>query len=150
MKKSRRMLALFLAVISIMSVMVVTASASSSDSEDTRRVSGATYTYGAARDKDNSTPVYLKITSCADDHLYVRVHGCNANGVVQFNCTMAGTNVDNVVCRTGVNYSIHSSVNEDGCPMAKLSFKRLDPAASYISVGYKWSPDSTGSYTGAT
>lgn len=150
MRKTRSTLALFLAVIAIISVMSVTVFANTTDSEDSRRVTGSAYTYGAARDKDNNSAVYLKITSSADDHLFVRVYGCDANGNVKYNSTMAGANVDNVVCRRGVNYSVHNSVKEDSCRMAKLAFRRLDPAASYITVGYKWSPDSSKIYNHAT
>lgn len=150
MRRTRHTLALLLAVIAIMSVMAVSAFASTANSEDSRRVTGSAYTYSAARDKENSTAVYLKITSSADDHLFVRVYGCDANGNIKYNSTMAGANVDNVVCRKNVDYSVHNSVYEDNCCMAKLGFRRLDPAASYITVGYKWSPDSSKTYNHAT
>lgn len=151
MSKRRRIYALILTIIALMSVMVVTASAANTtDVTETRTVYGSFQTASTYRDKTNSTAVYLKIKNCEDDHLYVRVWGCNSNGTRIDNLTMAGSVVENVVCRTGVNYSVHNKVYESNYRVVRLTFQRLDPAASGVSTTYVWSADSSGSYNSAT
>lgn len=62
---------------------------------------------------------------------------------------MAGPMVDDVVCRTGLNYSVHNKVYESNYRVVRLTFQRLNPAAGGISTTYVWSADSSGSYNGA-
>lgn len=151
MKFVRRHLVLALTVIMLMSVMVLAVSArgNTTDVTETRYVYGSSQAQSTYRDKKDNTAVYLKIKSCEDDHLYVRVWGCTTNGSRVENLTMAGPLVDDVVCRTGLNYSVHNKVYESNYRVVRLTFQRLNPAAGGISTTYVWSADSSGSYNGA-
>jgi len=103
-----------------------------------------------AREKQNSTAVYCKITDLADNSkVRVRALACNADG--EINKTRNGTSnkdASYVTLKMGVQYSIHTHIYEDGYRSAKLAFESLNFINPERVEGI-WSPDSTRPYEDA-
>lgn len=103
-----------------------------------------------ARNKENSTAVYCKITDLENNSkVRVRALACNADSEV--NKTRNGTSgnwASYVTLTLGTRYSIHTHIYEDGYRSAKLAFQSLNLIFSEHVEGW-WSPDSKGSYTDA-
>lgn len=101
--------------------------------------------------KDNTTPVYVYITSMEDNSsVNVRALGINKSGD-KFNLTENGTTgdlTDHVICHLGVQQSVHSQIKEHGYNKARVAFQSKNTFFSERVVGV-WSPDSTRTYTHA-
>lgn len=152
MKSVKRFLLLALMAIVLLPVLSQEACASTANiDERVLNVRGSSVAaYSSYQQKDNTSAVYLKITSFTDVHTYVSVYGVLDDGTRSLNLTMAGSTVGNVVCRTGVNYSVHNGVYENGYRKVQLGFQRLIPTAGTANMDIRWSPDSAGSYNDAT
>lgn len=114
--------------------------------------------YLPPREKTNTTPHYLYITSGTDATVRVKSLGstnedfANANNV--FNATYSnGGIVAYVISRVGTKYSVHnlvyeslSSYNNKYASIAILGLYSKDNAGYVTGV---WSPDSSGTYVSA-
>lgn len=152
MKQSKRILFMLLVVVLIVSMASFSVSAANtSDTTHTISIGSAFTRDRAYRPKEDTSKIYLRIDSCVFIHNYVQAQGCNSTGGNRTSCTLVeGEIVAQVVCRTGVQYSIKNLVNEYGYACASLDFRRLDGGTTQTSLTYTWSPDSTGSYIIAT
>ncbi len=103
-----------------------------------------------AREKQNSTAVYCKITDLADNNkVRVRALACNADGEVNKTQNgLSGTSASYVTLTLGKPYSIHTHIYEDGYRSAKLAFESINFINSERVKGV-WSPDSTRPYEDA-
>lgn len=100
--------------------------------------------------KTNKTAVYLYIKSLANNSsAYVKAIGVKNSD--KMNLTENGTTgkrTEYVVCKEGVQYSVHSQIYEKGYRTAKLAFKSKNFINSERIKGV-WSPDSRKTYTHA-
>lgn len=154
MKNSKRFLALVLMVVMMFSVMAIGASAADPNIKDTSfsfTVTGSAYTSTTVRAKNDTSTVYLFLNdSSTYIHCYAQACGSTTYTSGLYNKTLVNAErVTNVVCRRGVQYSIHSDIYEEGYRYAALRFKQLVTPNSGTVAGV-WSPDSSGSYTDAT
>ena len=103
-----------------------------------------------AREKQNSTAVYCKITDLENNNkVHVRALACNADGEVNKTQNgLLGTSAPYVTLALGKPYSIHTHIYEDGYRSAKLAFESINFINSERVEGV-WSPDSTRPYTDA-
>lgn len=151
MKNTKRILAIALTIVTLVAVMAVSADGSTIDTTPTVPIIGNIFMNGPTRTKDNTSRIYYQGLECADSHTFVRALGSTSMDGVKTNWTVAdGVNVDRVLCRQHVQYSISSEIAEKGCSYATLSFRRLVAVNSSITLKYVWSPDSSGSYIPAT
>lgn len=104
-----------------------------------------------AREKTNTTPVYLYLTYM-EDNSTVQVRALGVAGTKSENLTnkgLTGKHIDAVTCRVNVQYSIHNYIKESAYGKAKLAFKSNNAIFAEKIKGV-WSPDSTKSYTHAS
>lgn len=156
MKNFKRIVALFIAVISLASVMAIGVfAANTTDTFSTVTISPSSYTKGESRLKQDSTPVYYKGVVCTDTHTYVQARGsytATSTSAFYNETVVAGDYVTYVICRKNIDYSISSAINESGYNYATLFFKRLPSytTSSSTTLEYGWSPDSGNTHTPAT
>lgn len=150
MKTGKRILALVLTVVMMMSVLVVGASAANTSDTTITNFSLSWFWFSEinARDKQDSSPVYLYYNTGKRTTVQVKAIGCDDDHADQ-NLTLSnGTIADYVTCAKGVKYSIHTMIFEKGYSQAKLAFK--SPNVFGDTITGKWSPDSQYTYTSAT
>lgn len=102
--------------------------------------------------KTDASPIYLRLDDQTTEstHCYVSAYGCNSDGSGAVNLTFVnGSVVSNVVCRKGVQYSVHAKIYEEGYRYAFLTFSQLNYLITGDISGV-WSADSTYRYTDAT
>lgn len=102
--------------------------------------------------KTDASPAYLRLDEQATEqtHCYVSAYGCNSDGTGAVNLTFVnGSVVSDVVCRKGIQYSVHTKIYEDGYRYAFLTFSQLNYHMTGDISGV-WSADSTYRYTDAT
>lgn len=156
MKRTKRILALALAALLVVTVLPAAAFASTASTTFTNfKLNGNKVWYLlSAREKEDSTPLHLYMSSCTENSLRVAAFGRDqyeqkvVNGVaLDYNCTYYAPQgqVAYVTCLKNTQYSIQSLVYEDGHPWATLGFHTTNPNGATVS-GY-WSPDSTTTYT---
>lgn len=148
MKAFKRIVAVMLIALCFVSAIATSAFASTENSSGSVYLSNGTGAYGEVRSKNGSTAVYLCITSAPTSHSYVGAYGCTSSGGSLRNLTYVnGSVVDYVVCRTGIDYSVHSKINEYSYGYARLGFTALTTASG--TLYYTWSPDSSSSHVDA-
>lgn len=150
MKTNKRFLAIALTLVMMMSVFTISASAANTtDSKFTNfDLTYFGYEELTARDKQDTSPVYLYYTDGTRTTVKVRAIGCADNRKDE-NLTLSNSALtDFVTCAKGVQYSIHSRIKEEGFTQAKLAFK--SPNVFGDSITGVWSPDSQYRYTSAT
>ncbi len=145
-----------------MMVMVMAQTESTTDTYiDKFPVTNATpfTVYPYARDKSNSSSMYLYITSLTVG-TYVRVqargmeypdwtyYNATASNTSNETCLADGTSVYYVTCSVGVDYSVHSLINEHGFEAATFGFQTPYASTTTKLSGY-WSSDSAYSHTDA-
>lgn len=149
MNKIKSIMATILVVAVVVSATAVSAFASTVDSTDiTRNINATSYVASDTRIKDDSSACYLFIKSNpAFTHTMVQATTYTS---YYTNLTAVGGNVVSyVVCRTGVQYSVHNMIKERGYSIAALRFKNLSGFGN-STIKFDWSPDSYGTYTDAT
>ncbi len=102
--------------------------------------------------KTDASPIYLRLDDQTTEstHCYVSAYGCNSDGSGAVNLTFVnGSVVSNVVCRKGIQYSVHAKIYEEGYRYAFLTFSQLNYQITGNISGV-WSADSTYRYTDAT
>jgi len=150
MSKGKRLLAVVLAVAAIISVMAVTAFANNQDAEFTRFTLNSREWYYLldAREKEDSSPVYLNLENSSVSSVRVRAYGRPVHDYVGGNSVNLtfydGAVRSYVTCVRGTKYSISSLIYERGYPWATLGFWSTTNGAW---VTGEWSADSVGSYT---
>lgn len=152
MKNSKRFLALALTVVMMLSVFAIGASATNNDDTPFTNfsINWIGYQELTARDKEDSSPVYLCYTQGKRTTVKVRAIGCNDNDDDE-NLTLSNNQLaDFVTCAKNVQYKIHTLIYEEGYTQAKLAFK--SPNVLGDSITGVWSPDSVyyDNYTSAT
>lgn len=154
--KMKKFIATFLLIILVVSAVSTTAFAA--NTTDTYYTIDATesgiFKYTTGRIKEDSTPVYAKITWLGDYTTTVRaqVQGAEVNkDGYYFNCTCnsAGNSTNYVTLTINVNQSIRSLVYENGCSYARLGFQSIPGATGQPVYGW-WSPDSSREHTVAS
>lgn len=135
------------------------APALASNTEDTKitslSVTGLGYqVYSASRDKQDSSAMYLWITSLSSNS-YIRVKALGTNSpsasttnTTNCTCSQYGDNYNYVTCYEDVDYSVHSKVYEWGYTYATYGFE--NPFINATSVTAWWSPDSWNVHVHAT
>ena len=147
MSKGKRLLAVILAVAAIISVMAVTAFANSSDTTFTRFTlnSREWYYLLEAREKEDSSPLYLNFENGSVSNVRVRAYGRPVHdytGTNNVNLTFYDSALCSyVTCVRGTKYAISSLIYERGYPWATLGFWSTTNGAWLTG---KWSPDSVG------
>ncbi|MBQ7064229.1 MAG: hypothetical protein IJM90_05020 [Firmicutes bacterium] len=157
MIKSKKVLSLVLALITLISVWGFSTSANAANTTDTAITQfGASffyYTYHTpARLKQDWSPVYVYITDGKRDRVYVRAYGTNnISASTKVNETVdpdiSSYPVDHVTCYRGIEHSVHSYIYEDDYDFALLGFRCPNVLGDEIS-GW-WSPDSALTHTDA-
>ena len=103
---------------------------------------------GASRIKTNASAVYFKMkTSTASNKVDVKILGTNCYPVISWsqltNCTVkSGLARNYVTCNKSVNYSLHSTVYEDGFDRVTLAMHTTNSD----TISGIWSADSSGTY----
>ena len=102
------------------------------------------------RDKLDKTAVYVYVTYLQDNSsVNVRALGmANDKGTNLTENGTTGSLTDHVICRSGIQYSVHSQIYEKGHRTAAVAFQSKN-AIQRETVKGKWSPDSTRTYTHA-
>lgn len=148
----KKVVAITLAIVTIMSIFAVSASAANtSDTYFSRYINTDMFYPIDARRKEDASAIYLYVDRVTDGSLSVRVR---AKGRMTEKDTEAPPNltykngaiVSSVVCRVDVDYSVHNLIHESGYPFAVLDFRNNEGTSSATVQGY-WSPDSYGTYT---
>ncbi len=145
-----RILTFFVVILLVTFIIPTAFAANTKDSEFTSPISGTLVRYiDRSRAKQDSTPVYLCVNHFANDEfIWVRAVGSHDTSAPLRGDSLTlshGINVDRVVCRVGINYSIHTEIYEKGFEYANLGFTRFYNSGSTTFSG-TWSPDSYGSY----
>lgn len=115
---------------------------------------GGEVVYSGSRPKDDDSPMYLLIyNSTTYNTTRVKALGTNSTPATSSNsynctCTAYGTRVSYVTCYRGIDYSVHSFVDEDGYNRATYSF--MNPNSGFQTVNAEWSPDSWNTHVDAT
>lgn len=115
---------------------------------------GGEVVYSGSRAKDDDSPMYLLIyNSTTYNTTRVKALGTNSTSATSsnsYNCTCiaGGTRVSYVTCYRGIDYSVHSYVDEDGYNRATYSF--MNPNSGTQTVYAEWSPDSWNTHVDAT
>lgn len=154
MKQGKRILAMFLLVVTVFtmaSFSVSAATPNTSDTTHTIQVNDDFTKNRAYRPKNNSTAIYLHIDNHIYVHSFVQAQGCTSSGGNRTKCTIVeGEVVAQVVCRNDIQYSIRNNVYEKGFACASLDFRHINNDTQNTTLTYTWSPDSAGSYIPAT
>lgn len=145
MKKAKKVLAMFLLILSIVSVMAVPASAaevrSSTSTIDDFYVYAGTYSYLSPMVKETSKNIYFYYNTGS-----VTMAKVVASGKMTYSGSYTpltrynGASVTNVYCQKGIQYNIQSAIYTNGYTYASLGIMREQGSNSYI--GGEWSPDS--------
>lgn len=152
----KKYIAIFLLIILVVSAISTTAFAA--NTTDTYYKIDATesgkFVCTSSRLKEDSTPVYTKVTGLGNYSTTVRaqVQGSDVNNPDYFrNCTCnsAGNSTAYVTLTINVNQSIRSLVNENGYSYARLGFQSIPGATGQPVEGW-WSPDSSREHTVAS
>lgn len=147
--RKHRMLIFFVVILLVTFTIPTAFAANTADTDFTSPISGSLIRYiNESRAKQDSSPVYLCVNHFADDDfIWVRAVGSHdTSAPLRANSlTLShGINVERVVCRVGINYSIHTEIYESGYEYANLGFTRFYAGSTTFSG--TWSPDSYGSY----
>ena len=102
--------------------------------------------------KGNTTPMYLYITSASHQSIIVMALGCgvnvpSVNNTTNCTCDGDGYQTSYVTCNRYIDYSVHSSVWEDGYPFASFGFTNNLNAQK--SITGEWSADTIYSHVDA-
>ena len=120
--------------------------------EDFSVSNGSFSVYPDAREKSDSSAMYLYITSLSSS-TYVRVqargmdypdwtyYDATLSNTSNETCRADGTSVYYVVCYGGIDYSVHSYIFEHGFEGATFAFQ-TPYGGMTINVDAVWSPDS--------
>ena len=155
MTKARKKIASFLVAAALLCPMcVASVSAANTTNANWDMTSSATdFKYlGKSRSKTDSSAVYFKMsTSVTSNKVDVKILGTKAYPVTGWsqltNCTVKNGIARNYAkCTKGLNYSLHSTVHEDGFSRVTLGIT----TAKVESIAGIWSADSSGTYNEAT
>lgn len=145
MKKSKRVIAMLLLVLTIASIFSVTAFAAQLDDSYFFNMTMYSYwRYLTHRTKDDVSPIYLHISEAQTNNaVCARATGTYADGTGRINYTWDAYDnlVDYVRVWPGIVYSVRNIIHESGKPDASLGFKNYLGLPNEITGA--WSPDST-------
>lgn len=163
MKHLKGIVSLTLALMLTVSTMIPAMASNSGDTYITGFVVPyATYfkVYPNARNKDDYSSMYLKITESVFYNVLVQARGIGLNeyelnGATELNTSNQTLNsslygVTYVTCSRGINYSIHNTIKESGYGYATFAFRSPSNGGGRERLSGVWSPDSVGSYTDAS
>ena len=141
-------------ILVVMLISLVPAAAFAANTTDTDyfvlTVSDA-FGYIPARSKQNSTPIFAKITNLSQNQsVKARVEGAASAVGPFYSCTLSN-NADSeyVTLYLNTKHSIRNMVNERGYYVARLGFKNNSGLSGEGVTGW-WSPDSSMTHTVAT
>ena len=155
MTKARKKIASFLVATALLCPMCVASVSAANTTSIYWSMTSSTSDFkylGQSRDKENSTAVFFKMTeSVSSSKVDVKVLGTTSYPVTSWtqltNCTVKnGVQKNYAKCSKNVNYSLHSTVYENGFPKVTIA---MTTAKNEHIAGW-WSADSSGTWNEAT
>lgn len=154
MKRARRMICTVLAVVALLSTMALAASASNYGDTTISNIELSYFEFSApitAREKTDTSPVYLHIKDVGHSYMAVAVQALGTNSRIATSGNVTNLTYSNgalvyqVYCIEDWKYSIHSLIYEEGFDYASLRFRGGITTGNTLWEAV-WSPDSIGSY----